>query len=69
MSIRITSDSTCDLGHLVAERDIGIMSLKVNLDMNEYYDGVDIQPQDIFDFVAATGILPKTSAPSVFDYQ
>ncbi len=69
MAIRITSDSTCDLSHLVAERNIGIMSLKVNLDMNEYYDGIDIQPQDIFKFVAETGVLPKTSAPSVFDYQ
>ena len=69
MAIRITSDSTCDLGHLVAERNIGIMPLKVNLDMDEYYDGVNITPQDIFKFVAETGILPKTSAPSVYDYQ
>ena len=69
MAIRITSDSTCDLSHLVEERNIGIIPLKVNLDMNEYFDGVDIVPQDIFKFVAETGILPKTSAPSVFDYQ
>lgn len=69
MAIRITSDSTCDLGHLVKERDIGIMSLKVNLDMEEYYDGVNITPQDIFQFVEKTGILPKTSAPSIPDYQ
>lgn len=69
MAIRITSDSTCDLGHLVAERNIGILPLKVNLDMDEFYDGVSIQPQDIFEFVAKTGILPKTSAPSAYDYQ
>ena len=69
MAIRITSDSTCDLSHLVEERNIGIVPLKVNLDMNEYFDGVDITPHDIFKFVAETGILPKTSAPSVFDYQ
>lgn len=69
MKIRITSDSTCDLNNLVTERDIGIMSLQVNLDADAYRDGVDITPQDIFDFVAKTKILPKTSAPSVGEYE
>lgn len=69
MKIGITSDSTCDLSHLVKERNIEIMSLKVNLDMEEYYDGINITPEDIFAFVEKTKILPKTSAPSVFDYQ
>ncbi len=69
MKIKITSDSTCDLGHLVAERNIGILPLQVNLDSKAYRDGVDITPQDIFDFVAKTKILPKTSAPSVGEYE
>ena len=69
MSIRITSDSTCDLGELVAKHNIGILPLQVNLDANAYFDGVDITPEDIFKFVAETKILPKTSAPSINDYQ
>ena len=69
MIIRITSDSTCDLGHLVKERNIGILPLQVNLDANAYRDGVDITPQQIFDFVAETKMLPKTSAPSIADYE
>ncbi len=69
MSIRITSDSTCDLGDLVAKRDIGILPLRVNLDAASYHDGVDITPQDIFNFVAETKQLPKTSAPSIGDYE
>ena len=69
MNIRITSDSTCDLGHLVAERNIGILPLQVNLDAKAYRDGIDITPQDIFDFVAKTKILPKTSAPSIAEYE
>ncbi len=69
MSIRITSDSTCDLNHLIAERDIGIMSLQVNLGADAYRDGVDIVPQQIFDFVAETGVLPKTAAPSIGEYE
>lgn len=69
MAIRITADSTCDLGSLVKERDIGIKPLQVNLDAKAYFDGVDITPEDIFNFVAETGVLPKTSAPSVADYE
>ncbi len=69
MSIRITSDSTCDLGELVQKWDIGILPLQVNLDSRPYRDGVDITPQDIFNFVAETKQLPKTSAPSIADYE
>ncbi len=69
MAIIISSDSTCDLGKYVEERDIKILPLKVNLDMEEYHDGVDITPADIFAFVEKTNILPKTSASSVHDYQ
>lgn len=69
MAIRITSDSTCDLGALVQERNIGLLHFQVNLDAAVYRDGVDITPQDIFDFVAKTKILPKTSAPSVVEYE
>lgn len=68
MAIRITSDSTCDLNHLIEERDIGILPLQVNLGTDSYLDGV-ITPQKIFDFVAETKTLPKTSAPSIGDYE
>ena len=67
--IRITSDSTCDLGKLVEERNIGIKPLQVNLGVDVYSDGVDITPQDIFAYVAKTNELPKTSAPSIADYE
>ena len=69
MAIRITSDSTCDLGKLVEERNIGILPLQVNLGSDSYKDGVDITPQDIFAFVAETKQLPKTAAPSIGDYE
>lgn len=69
MNIRITSDSTCDLNHLVEERNIGIMALQVNLGENAYRDGVDITPEKIFAFVAETGTLPKTAAPSIGEYE
>ena len=68
MNIRITSDSTCDLGALVEERKVGIMPLAVTLDDKTFHDGVDITPQRIFDFVAETKILPKTSAINEYQY-
>lgn len=69
MAIRITSDSTCDLNALVEQRNIGILPLGVNLDAESYLDGVNITPQDIFNFVAEMKILPKTNAPSIGDYE
>lgn len=69
MAIRITSDSTCDLGKYPAERNVGIMPIKVVLDDKVYQDGIDITPADIFKFVEQTKLLPKTSAPSITDYQ
>lgn len=69
MAIRITSDSTCDLNHLIQERDIGILPLQVSLGANTYRDGLDIKPEDIFNFVAETKTLPKTSAPSIGEYE
>lgn len=63
MKIKISSDSTCDLGNELIERyNIGITPLSVILGDKVYTDGVDITPQQIFDFVKTTGNLPKTAA-------
>ncbi len=67
--IRITTDSTCDLGVNGTERGIGIMPLSVILGEESFRDGVNITPQNIFDYVAKTGTLPKTAAPSIGDYE
>lgn len=69
MAVKITSDSTCDLGELVEKFGIGIMPLNVILDTETYQDGVNIRPQDIFSFVEKNNMLPKTSARSIIDYE
>lgn len=69
MAIRITSDSTCDLGNYAAERNVGINPMMIILDGQIYHDGVDITPEDIFKFVADTKQLPKTSATAVEEYK
>lgn len=67
--VKITADSTCDLSaELVAEYGIGIVPLYVNLDGQMYRDGVDANPQMIYDLFREKKILPKTAAVSVQDY-
>lgn len=67
--IRITSDSTCDLGELAQKHDVCQMPLKVILDTQTFKDGVDVSPADIFAFVEKTKMLPKTSAPGIEDFR
>lgn len=70
MKVIITSDSSCDLSkEQIKENDIRILPLYVNLNGEEFKDGVNITPEDIFAFVKENKKLPKTSALSVEDYK
>ena len=63
MTIKITSDSTCDLSkELVAKYDIGIIPLYVVKDGVSLKDGLEITPEDIFAFTDSTGKLCTTAA-------
>lgn len=66
--IKITCDSTADLDYLFNEREIDFIPLSVTLGDKNFYDGVDIKPTDIFDFVKENKILPKTAARSEDDF-
>ena len=69
MKIKITSDSTCDLSReQVAKYDVHIMPLSVAMGENNYRDGVDITPEQIYTHVAKGGDLPKTAANNIADY-
>ena len=68
--IRIATDSCNDLSkEQIQENNIAVMPLSVILGEKEYFDGENISPKDIFDYVAETGVLPKTAARSVEDYK
>lgn len=67
--IRIYADSTCDLSpELIEKYNITITPLQIFLGDKDYTDQKDIFPQTIYDYVAKTGILPKTAAVSVGTY-
>lgn len=63
MRVKIISDSTCDLSPELLERyDIAITPLCVIKDGEEFHDGVDITPADIFAHVDGGGSLCSTAA-------
>jgi DegV family protein with EDD domain len=67
--IYITSDTTADLGSLFSERGVKTIPLTVILGNEMCFDGVDVDPDKIYNFVSEEGILPKTSARSVEEYK
>ena len=68
MSVKIISDSTCDLSkELVEKYNIEIIPLHIVLGDEEYKDGEDISPDDIYEWADANKTTPKTSAIAITD--
>lgn len=66
--IKILSDSTCDLSHeLVQKYNIGIIPLYVRLGEEEYLDGINISPEELYKWSDEHGETPKTAAPGIDD--
>lgn len=64
--VKILSDSTCDLTKdLLARYDIEIIPLHILLGEEEYEDGLNITPDEIFAWSDEHNTTPKTSAPSI----
>lgn len=68
--IKFCTDSCVDISKAQLENnDIAVLPLYVILGEQEYLDGVDIQPKDIFAYVKEKGVLPKTAARSSENYK
>ena len=68
--IIIASDSTSDLGQeLISKYGIKILPLGVTLGETTYTDGVDIDPDKIYENYEKNGELPKTSAVNIADFE
>ncbi len=68
--IIIAADSTCDLSPELIERyGVVILPLKVALGDRQYTDGVDINPDMIYKNYEETGLLPKTSAINLAEFE
>ena len=70
MSIKITSDSTCDLSpELISRYQVEIVPLTIVKEGKPYRDGLEITPGDIFRHVDAGGDITSTTAVSVGEYR
>ena len=68
--ILIASDSTTDLSPEQIEKyEIKIIPMGVTIGGKSYTDGVDINPDMIYDIYNQTGELPKTSAINVAQFE
>ena len=68
--VKIISDSTCDLSkELIGKYGIRIIPLYVRLGEEEYKDGVNITPDELYKWSDAHGETPKTAASSVADIE
>lgn len=61
--IKIAADSTCDLSkELIEKYNIAIIPLHIVLEDKEYRDGIDIMPDEIYEWPDKNNTTPKTSA-------
>lgn len=69
-NVKILADSTCDLSQdLIEKYDIDILPLHIVLGDEEFLDGKNITPDEIFVWSDEHNTTPKTSAASYDDAQ
>ncbi len=67
--IVLCADSTCDLSpELIEKYQVKILPLHVNLEENTYLDGVDINPDAIYEYYREHKVLPKTAALNMDEF-
>lgn len=70
MTVRVVTDSTCDLPRaLAADFGVTIVPLTVFFGEEALLDGIDIGPGAFYERMKASPILPRTSQPSVELFQ
>lgn len=68
--IKITCDSTCDLtNELYEKNNVSVVPLSIALGDEIRKDSIDINADEIFQFVKTSNQLPKTSAISIGEYE
>jgi DegV family protein with EDD domain len=65
MTIRVVTDSTCDLpAEIIQKYDISVIPLYINVGMQGYLDGVDITRQEFYQKLPVFPTQPTTAVPS-----
>ncbi|NIM94611.1 MAG: DegV family EDD domain-containing protein [Anaerolineales bacterium] len=70
MSIKIVTDSTCDLPEeVIAKHDITIIPMYINIGSEGFLDGVEITREDFYNGLPNYDPLPTTAVPSVESFR
>ncbi|MCL5948128.1 MAG: DegV family protein [Actinobacteria bacterium] len=68
--IKIITDSACDIpDDMLAAGEIEMVPLTVRFGEHEFKDRVELPTSEFWKMLAATGLMPQTSAPSPGDFQ
>jgi DegV family protein with EDD domain len=66
MSVKIVTDSTCDLpGSIVDEQDITVVPCYINIGDQSFLDGVELSRREFYQRLPGSSSLPTTSAPGI----
>lgn len=64
--VRIIADSTCDLTQdLIKKYDITMIPLNIVLEDKSFKDGVEIIPEEIYEWADRNNTTPKTASPEI----
>ncbi|UNC92767.1 DegV family protein [Candidatus Contubernalis alkaliaceticus] len=67
--MRVITDSTADLPESILEEyKIEVIPLKVHFGEEQFLDWVDLRPENFYDKLQKSDILPKTSQPSPAEF-
>ncbi|KYG34853.1 DegV family protein [Alkalihalobacillus trypoxylicola] len=70
MTIRIVTDSTCDLPKEILEREkIEVIPLSITIEGKSYLDGIDITKAEFLKKLVSSHDLPKSSQPAIGVFQ
>lgn len=70
MAVRVVTDSTCDLPRSIVDAlGITVVPLTVRFGNEAFLDGIDIDVPTFYERLVSSPVLPKTSQPSVEQFQ
>ena len=70
MSVRVVTDSACDLSqNLVEALRIDVVPLSIRVGEEELVDREELTPEDFWDRLRSSTTLPETSAPSAGNFE
>jgi len=68
--IKIVTDSTCDLpAQFYRQHDITVVPINIQFGTETYQDGITIDRPTFYRRIESSGVLPKTSQPSVGQFR